>query len=52
MNNRFVSLRLYSVAELLKYIQVTLKFMWLNTQLQQREAVVCGQSLPPVPVSV
>ncbi|MDR1478104.1 MAG: hypothetical protein LBJ00_04100 [Planctomycetaceae bacterium] len=35
-----------------KYTQAALKFMELNTQAQQREAVVQGRSLPPIPASV
>ncbi|MDR1479496.1 MAG: hypothetical protein LBJ00_11210 [Planctomycetaceae bacterium] len=34
------------------YTQATLKFMELNTQSQQCEAVVQGRSLPPIPASV
>ncbi|MDR1478185.1 MAG: hypothetical protein LBJ00_04520 [Planctomycetaceae bacterium] len=30
-----------------KYTQVVLKFLKLNTQAQQREAVTQGRSLPP-----
>ncbi|MDR1478054.1 MAG: hypothetical protein LBJ00_03845 [Planctomycetaceae bacterium] len=32
--------------------QAVLKFLKLNTQAQQREAVVQGRSLPPIPASV
>jgi hypothetical protein len=34
------------------YTQATLKFTELNTQAQQREAVVQGRSLSPIPASV
>ncbi|MDR1478895.1 MAG: 3-phosphoshikimate 1-carboxyvinyltransferase [Planctomycetaceae bacterium] len=34
------------------YTQAVLKFPKLNTQAQQREAVVQGRSLPPIPASV
>ncbi|MDR1480620.1 MAG: hypothetical protein LBJ00_16960 [Planctomycetaceae bacterium] len=34
------------------YTQATLKFMELNTQAQQREAVVHGRSLPPILAAV
>jgi hypothetical protein len=35
-----------------KYTQATLKFMELNTEAQQHEAIVQGRSLPPIPASV
>ncbi|MDR1478811.1 MAG: 50S ribosome-binding GTPase [Planctomycetaceae bacterium] len=35
-----------------QYTQAVLKFPQLNTQAQQREAVVQGRSLPPIPASV
>ncbi|MDR1478382.1 MAG: hypothetical protein LBJ00_05515 [Planctomycetaceae bacterium] len=35
-----------------EYTQTTLKFLKLNTQAQQHEAVVQGRSLPPIPASV
>ncbi|MDR1478763.1 MAG: hypothetical protein LBJ00_07450, partial [Planctomycetaceae bacterium] len=34
------------------YTQATLKFVELNTQSQQREAVAQGRSLPPIPATV
>ncbi|MDR1479979.1 MAG: hypothetical protein LBJ00_13675 [Planctomycetaceae bacterium] len=34
------------------YAEATLKFLKLNTQAQQREAVVQGRSLPPISASV
>ncbi|MDR1480274.1 MAG: AMP-binding protein [Planctomycetaceae bacterium] len=40
------------VGEFGNYTQAALKFMELNTQPQQREAVVQGRSLPPIPASV
>jgi hypothetical protein len=37
---------------MLNYAQAILKFTKLNTAAQQREAVVQGRSLPPIPASV
>jgi hypothetical protein len=34
------------------YTQAVLKFLKLNTEAQQREAVVQGRSLPPIPAPV
>jgi hypothetical protein len=34
------------------YTQAVLKFLKLDTQAQQREAIVHGRSLPPILVSV
>jgi hypothetical protein len=34
------------------YTQATLKFLNLNTEAQQREAVVQWRSLPPIPALV
>ncbi|MDR1480395.1 MAG: hypothetical protein LBJ00_15775 [Planctomycetaceae bacterium] len=34
------------------YTQAVLKFPKLNTQAQQREMVVQGRNLPPIPASV
>ncbi|MDR1477634.1 MAG: hypothetical protein LBJ00_01695 [Planctomycetaceae bacterium] len=38
--------------EIYCYIRAILKFLKLITQAQQREAVVQGRSLPPIPASV
>jgi hypothetical protein len=38
--------------DVVDYTEATLKFLKLNTQTQQREAVVQGRSLSPISVSV
>jgi hypothetical protein len=45
-------LPVFSKADNPIYTEATLKFLKLNTQAQQREAVVRGRSLPPILVSV
>ncbi|MDR1478762.1 MAG: hypothetical protein LBJ00_07445 [Planctomycetaceae bacterium] len=42
----------WSLAHNAKYTQATLKFMELNTQVRQREAVVQWRSLSPIPASI
>ncbi|MDR1479127.1 MAG: hypothetical protein LBJ00_09305 [Planctomycetaceae bacterium] len=39
---------LQGFAKVAHYAEATLKFLKLNTQTQQREAVVQGRSLPPI----